>query len=144
MSENYKSKPEMYHELSCYSSSHGDPEFIHQYVVDAFALETADDETKNIRVAFALIGLYLHVERNFTGKEVQNAHIKLGKQRKTWPRFVLPLNRGDISIKNVMECPEGLKRDMAIEKWCLSLWNAYLSCHEAVKELVQHELWRDK
>jgi hypothetical protein len=143
MTKNNKSKVEMFQELSCYSSSHTDPEFIHQYIVDAFALEIADEDTKNIKVAFALIGLYLHVEKNFTGKEIQNAHIKLGKKRKTWPRFVLPLKRGDISIKNVMDCPEGLKRDKAIEDWCLSVWNSYSSCHEAVRNLVQDELYRE-
>lgn len=134
----------MFHELSCYSSSHADPKFIHQHVVDAFALETADEETKNIKVVFALIGLFLHVEKNFTGKEVQNAHIKLGKPNKAWPKLVLPINRGDISIKNVMECPEGLKRDMAIEKWCISIWDSYSHCHESVEKLVQENLWRGK
>ncbi|MTK13864.1 MAG: hypothetical protein F8N39_17915 [Clostridiaceae bacterium] len=144
MSENYSSKLEMFHELSCYSSSHSDPKFIHQHVVDAFALETADEETKNIKVVFALIGLFLHVEKNFTGKEVQNAHIQLGKRNKNWPKLVLPINRGDISIKNVMECPEGLKRDMAIEKLCISIWDSYSHCHEYVEKLVQENLWRGK
>lgn len=134
----------MFHELSCYTSSHRDPEFIHQYAVDAFALETADEESKNIKVAFALIGLYLHIEKNFTGKEVQNAHVTLGKKRKNWPKFVLPVKRGVIGIKNVMTCPEGFNRDRAIEDWCLSVWLAYSHCHEDVRKLVREELWDNK
>jgi hypothetical protein len=46
--------------------------------------------TKPITIIFALIGLYLHLEKNFTGKEVQFAHMKLVKHRKNWPNFKLP------------------------------------------------------
>jgi hypothetical protein len=144
MSENSRSKLDMFLELSCYTSSHGDPEFIHQYVVDAFALEYADENTKNIKVAFALIGLYLHIEKNFTGKEVQNAHVKLGKKRKNWPKFSLPAHRGEFGIKNVIACPNGFKRDMAIEEWCLSVWLAYSCSHEDVRKLVREELWENR
>lgn len=139
-----RSKLEMFHELSCYTASLRDPEFIHQYAVDAFTLETVDEEDKTIKVAFALIGLYLHIEKNFTGKEVQNVHVVLGKRGKKWPKFVLPVKRGNISVKNVMACPEGFKRNTAIEEWCLSVWSAYSHCHEDVKKLVREELWDKK
>jgi hypothetical protein len=49
-----------YDELCCYTLSHRDTSFIHQHVVDAFAAQTADERTKLIGLAFALIGLYLH------------------------------------------------------------------------------------
>ena len=144
MSEDRRSKLDMFHELSCYTSSIKDSKFIHQHAVDAFALESADEETKNIKVAFALIGLYLHIEKNFTGKEVQNAHVKLGKRRKKWPKFILPVQRGDIGVNNVMASPEGFKRNMAIEDWCLSVWLAYSHCHEDVRKLVRKELWKNR
>ena len=144
MSENCRTKLDMFHELSCYTTSYRDPEFIHQYAVDAFALETANEKTKAIKVTFALIGLYLHIEKNFTGKEVQNAHVTLGKRRKTWPKFILPEKRGAIGVKNVMDCPEGSKRNRVIEDWCLSVWLAYSNCHEDVKKLVREELWDNK
>lgn len=143
MSENHRSKMDMFHELICYTSAQKDPEFIHQYVVDAFALEYADEETKNIKVTFALIGVYLHIEKNFTGKQVQNAHVKLGKNRRNWPKFVLPLERGNISVSNVITCPEGFKRDRIIYEWCESIWQAYSHCHEEVRNLVRDELWKD-
>jgi hypothetical protein len=85
-----KSAQETFNELSCYTITHSDPLFIHQYAVDAFAAQNADKNTKPITITFALIGLYLHIEKNYTGKEVQNAHIKLGKHRKSWPKFNLP------------------------------------------------------
>jgi Family of unknown function (DUF5946) len=65
---------ERYYELSYYTLGHKDPGFIHQHIVDAFAAQTANQNTKPIKVAFALIGLYLYLEKDYTGKEVQLAH----------------------------------------------------------------------
>ena len=139
-----KPQQEMFHELCYYTIAHSDSSFIHQYAVDAFAAQNADKNTKPITLAFALIGLYLHIEKNFSGKEVQNAHIKLGKYRKQWPKFNLPKYRGDVTISDVLATPPGSKRDEAIIRWCASVWEAYSKCHEKVADLVQTELWEKK
>jgi uncharacterized protein DUF5946 len=60
--------------LSAYTLTHSDPAFIHQHVVDAFAAQSADDTTKPITLTFALVGLYLHVEKGRTGRRVQLVH----------------------------------------------------------------------
>jgi len=65
---------EAYDALCAYTLTRGDAAFIHQHVVDAFAAQSADEATKPITLTFALVGLYLHVERQFTGREVQRAH----------------------------------------------------------------------
>ena len=62
---------DLYHELSCYTSAHPDPSFIHQHIVDAYTAQHANETTKLIALVFALIGLYLHVEKNFTGRQVR-------------------------------------------------------------------------
>jgi hypothetical protein len=43
---NEKSEQEAFYELCYYTIAHFDPIFIHQYVVDAFAAQTADKKTK--------------------------------------------------------------------------------------------------
>jgi len=58
-----------YDEVYVYSMSR--PGFILQHVVDAFGVQTANAESKPIRVVFGLIGLYLHVEKQFSGHEAQ-------------------------------------------------------------------------
>ncbi len=60
-----------YNELSYYTLALRDPAFIHQHIVDAFAAQTADEHTRPIKLTFALAGLYLHVEKGFTGRQVQ-------------------------------------------------------------------------
>ena len=75
---------DLYHELSYYTLAHRDPSFIHQHIVDAYTAQHANETTKPIAVVFALIGLYLHIEKNFTGRQVQRFHMKLAKVRRRW------------------------------------------------------------
>jgi hypothetical protein len=79
------SEQQAYEELQCYTLGHGGPGFIRQHVVDAWAAQHADEQTKPIGLTFALVGLYLHVERGFSGRQVQRVHMKLGQRRRTWP-----------------------------------------------------------
>src|SRR5690348_4591092 len=64
---------EAYHELACYTLVHSDPAFIHQFIVDAYAAQHANAHSKPISVAFALAGLYLHLERGYSGRQVRTA-----------------------------------------------------------------------
>jgi Family of unknown function (DUF5946) len=136
-----KTEQEQYDLLAYYTLDHPDPSFIHQHIVDAFAAQTADENTKPIRTTFALIGLYLFLEKGFSGKEVQSAHVQLAKKRKQWPEFDLPQQRGGINVSDVLETPPGAERDEMIRKWCASVWEAYGASHKEVADLVQKELW---
>ncbi|MBS0260346.1 MAG: hypothetical protein JSS02_00205 [Planctomycetes bacterium] len=128
---------EAYHELCCYTLSHWHPSFIHQHVVDAFAVQHADRQTKPIALTFGLIGLYLHVERGFTGRNVQRVHMDLGKQKHTWPDFELPDDRGDMTALHVLAAPPGPDRDRAIDEWCESVWEAFQMNRERVVQLLR-------
>jgi uncharacterized protein DUF5946 len=118
---------EGYEELAAYTLGRGDPAFIHQHVVDASAIQTATDETKPIRVAQALVGLYLHVVHGLTGRQVQRVHKLLADRRPAWPTFALPDDRGSMSASQVLAQPPGDARDRAIEAWATSTWEA---CHD--------------
>lgn len=123
--------------LAAYTLTHGDPRFIHQHVVDAFAAQHATTETRPIAVAFALIGLYLHVVRGLSGRQVQRAHMVLAKRSRHWPTFPLPEHRGAITAVDVMAAPDGLERDRAIDAWCGSVWDAYRDVAPAVVVLAR-------
>jgi hypothetical protein len=128
---------EAYHSLLAYTLTHGDAAFIHQHVVDAYAVQHADARSKPIGVAFALIGLYLHVERRYTGREVQQAHMVLAQHRRQWPTFALPVTRGAMTARDVMAAPEGVERDAAIHAWCASTWTACNATRDQVTGLLQ-------
>jgi hypothetical protein len=128
---------EAFHELTAYTLTHGGREFIHQYVVDAYGAQHATASGKPIRLAFALIGLFLHVERVFDGRQVQRVHKTLGDRTHRWPVFALPDQRGTMTAIDVMAAPEGSVRDQAIEAWCRSVWTSYAASRPAVETLLR-------
>ncbi|GAC1395188.1 MAG: hypothetical protein NVSMB68_12230 [Thermoanaerobaculia bacterium] len=103
-------------------------------MVDAFAAQTANDRTKPITLTFALIGLYLHVEKNLSGKQVQRAHMQLARKKKAWPHLTLPRQRGSITVTDVMAAPPGPLRDRLIHDWSASVWSAFAENREALTD----------
>jgi len=130
------SDDDLYQELCCYTLAHGHPSFIHQHVVDAFTAQQATAATKPIALTFSLVGLYLHVEKHRTGRQVQRAHMALAKRKQPWPSFTLPAARGTITVAEVMAAPAGPARDAAIHALCASVWEAYREHGPAVAELL--------
>jgi hypothetical protein len=53
-----------------------------------------------------------------------------------WPTFPLPETRVSVSAADVMAAPEGVERDQAIHAWCVSVWQAFRECHQAVADLL--------
>jgi len=130
------SNRDAYHELCGYTLTHGHPSFIHQHVVDAFAAQEADEHTKPIGLTFALVGLYLHVEKGLSGRQVQLAHMKMAKQKRQWPAISLPSERGTITAADVLKVGPGIERDKAIDTWCASVWDAFRGNREVVVRLL--------
>jgi hypothetical protein len=132
---------EQYNELLYYTLGHPDiGYFIHQHVVDAYTAQTADNNTKPIAIIFALVGLYLFIEKNYSGRKVQNAHMLMARNKKLWPEIKLPEQRGNITIENVLLASPGQERDSMIKSWCVSVWQAYENSHDIIASLVKTEL----
>lgn len=131
------SELDAYHELSAYTLGHGGLSFIHQHVVDAWAAQHADEGTKPIGLTFALVGLYLHLEKGFSGRQVQRAHMQMGREKRQWPGFILPAQRGAVTAIDVIAAPEGPERDKAIDEWCRSVWEAFFANRPAVDALLR-------
>ncbi len=135
------SEQDAYHELCAYTLAHAleDPSFIHQQVVDAYAAQRAAGESKPIAVTFALVGLYLHVERGFSGRQVQLAHMRLAREKRQWPTFLLPgaEARGSITALDVVAAAPGAARDRAIDAWCASVWQAFAEGRQKVVDIVR-------
>ena len=126
-----------YDELYVYTM--GRPRFILQHVVDAFGAQTASEHSKPIGVVFALVGLYLHVEKHFDGHQVQRAHKLLGDRKRDWPIVHLPFptDRGTMTAADVLAAPAGAERDQAIDDWCQSVWTAFSSNRQIIIDLLR-------
>lgn len=115
----------------------GRPGFILQHVVDAFAVQTANQDTKPISVVFGLVGLYLHVEKQFSGRQVQEVHMKLGQRKREWPKINFPKDRGSMTVVDVLAMPSGPERDKAIDNWCQSVWISFGSNRPTIATLLR-------
>lgn len=135
-----KTPQDLFNELSYYTLAQDRSYFIHQHAVDAFAAQTADENTKPIKITFALIGLYLFLERGFTGKQVQQAHVKMSQNKKQWPSIALPIQRGEITVEDVLKASPGEPRDILFREWCESVWKQYHAWHQAIADLAKTEL----
>ena len=123
-------------ELSYYTLAHGDPRFIHQHLVDGYGAQHLRQSKSTIGAAFALAGLYLAVERGFTGREVQQMHILMARNAKQWPRFEQPVNVGPLTVADVAAVDPGPDRDEKLMQWCASVWNAWSPEHGRVRGMV--------
>ena len=130
----------LFRELSFYTLDHPDPAFLHQNSVDAFTAQHADAGTRPIAVAFALIGLYLHLEKNFTGRQVQLAHTRMARRRKQWPRFPLPTQPTSITVAGVLAAAPGPARDAMISAWCATVWGVWQPSRPQISALAKSEL----
>ncbi len=133
-------KERFFEELFFYTLSHHDGDFfIHQLAVDAYTAQTVDKDTKRISIVFALVGLYLFVERGYTGREIQKAHMALAKYKDKLPEVFIPDKRGDITVEDVLA--EKNNRDEMIKEWCKSVWNAYKVDWEIIRKFCEECLF---
>ena len=121
-------------QMSAYTLTHGGAEFIHQHLVDAWAVQHAAPSKSNIGLAFGLIGLYLAVEKSFTGRQVQLAHMQLGKTKRIWPWFDPmpdpPRGFPRMTIADVARAEAGPARDQAIREWAAAVWESCGRAHD--------------
>lgn len=128
---------DLFYELTYYTLAHPDQiYFIHQHVVDAYTAQHADENTKPIGITFALAGLYLFLEKGYSGRQVQQAHVKMAQHKQAWPAFRFPKQKGKTTIQTVLAATPGDERDATIKKWCASVWQAYNENHDTVRALV--------
>lgn len=125
-----------YHELYTYAMTRGRERFLVQHVADAQTAQTATAATKPIGLVFALVGLYLHVERGASGLEVQRVHMQMAKHKRAWPTLPLPLERGALTAVDVLAAPAGEARDAAIDAWCAEVWRAFAAVRAAIVALA--------
>jgi hypothetical protein len=136
-----KQDTDLFNELSYYTLEHPDKRyFIHQHIVDAYSAQKADNNIKPVSIVFSLAGLYLYLVKNYSGREVQLAHMRLVKSKKVLPLINLPETRGEITLLEVLTARPGNERDKMIRDWCYSVWMAYQDSHESIATFVAKEL----
>ena len=134
------SNQELFDELSFYTLAHGDPAFIHENSADAYRAQHVDETTKPMTAVFAVMGLYLYLEKNFTGREVQLAHMRMARQRRKWPMLALPDRTARITVADVVAAEPGPIRDAMIRDWCAAVWETWQGSRAQIASLAKTEL----
>lgn len=124
-------------DLSFWTLARRDAQFVHQYAVDAYAAQHARVSGPTISAAFPLVGLYLAVEKGWSGRQVQRTHQLLATRAKEWPRFLPPADLGTMTVLDVVGCARGPDRGQALLRWCASVWDAWKADHERVRLVVE-------
>ena len=133
-----QSEENLYHELALYTLELRDPEFIHQHIVDAYAVQHAGPDSKPIAIAFGLIGLYLYLEKGFTGRQVQRAHMQLARKSKRWIAPPMPRQRlARIGVADVLAAEPGSERDAMIRSWCEAVWRDWQHTRPEIAALAR-------
>jgi hypothetical protein len=127
---------QLFSDLSCYTVAKQDAGFIHQHAVDAYAAQHAGGKTRNITVAFGLIGLYLALERGYTGKQVQRAHQQIARVQKDWPRLEPPARPACLTVMDVLSVPDGPGKDAVIRQWMTEVWASWVERQAWVREIT--------
>lgn len=128
---------DLFHELSAYTMSTGDERFIHQHVVDAYAVQHAAENPKPIATTAGLIGLYLFAKKGWSGRQAQRAHMELGNRMKEWPALAPPKESAAFDVGRVLAAAEGEPRDRAIEEWARAVWESWKHAHGRIEELME-------
>jgi hypothetical protein len=118
----------------------------HQTCVDAFTAQHVGPKTAPLTVAFALNGLYLVLERGFSGIQVREAHGYLTNTVDSWERRSLPRSVGSMTAFDVALAADPADHAVLVERWGRSVWDAWAHVHEAVAELTDRQLagWRPR
>lgn len=127
----------LYHELSAYLLMNPDITFRTQHAVDAYGAQHSGKLVKDIRTAFSLIGLYLALECEYSGRQVQKAHMELGQRNIQWPSFTLPSCTYSLSVVDVLAVEEGINRHEMLIKWAEDVWNTWDHYHEWTRNICQ-------
>lgn len=128
---------EKYNELSIYTLSLNNKEFIHQHIVDAFTAQNADGNIKNITLFFAVIGLYLYIEKGFNGKEIQDLHTKIANSKKELPKLKIPKEKASITVSEVLEARPGIERNEKIKEWSRSVWKIFKNQKDIIENFLK-------
>ncbi len=128
---------QLFWELTAFTLSLQDDDFIHQITVDTYAAQHTGPNMKPITLAFALIGLYLAFEKGHSGKEVQQAHMELAQKHQEWPKFPPPAGKSEITVQNVLQNVTRVSYKQPIYEWGRSVWALWTPEHHNVAALIK-------
>jgi hypothetical protein len=108
----------------------------HQLTVDAYGAQHSGPPTSRIYVVYSLVGLYLALERGWSGADVRALHQRMGHPDASWPPFRRPLVTAVLTIADVAVAGARLGsvegHAALVERWARSVWSSWADQHAVV------------
>jgi Family of unknown function (DUF5946) len=127
-----------FHTLAGMHFDEADPGFIHQIAVDCYGAQHVGGMAKPVTAAFSLIGLCLHLEHGFSGRQVQAAHMALARTRNPWRLLAAPTTHYAVTVDSVLACEAAAARAQQIEAWAHSTWDAWRDEQMWVRRMIHN------
>jgi hypothetical protein len=111
-----------------------------QLAVDSYGAQHAGAPTSVIRVAYALAGLHLALDRGLDGPAVRSIHQRMGCPQPWWPAFEPPQAPAGTTVRDVLEAGAGSGSPQghveAVRRWAGSVWRSWEPRQADVADLV--------
>ena len=114
----------------------------HQTCVDAYAAQHVGPRMRPMTVCFALNGLYLVLERGWSGIEARAAHGHLARivPREDWRFFEPPDEGGPLTVLDVALASDPETQAVGVEAWGRSVWATWRHVHDEVRAMTERQL----
>lgn len=92
--------------------------------------------SRPISTVFGLIGLHLALEKGYTGRQVQLAHMKIAKRRKDWPRLEPSSPGAELTVVSVLQATTDAEKERMLMSWAASVWKSWEHQHAWIREIT--------
>ena len=113
----------------------------HQLLVDTYGAQHVGEGTPRIGPAFALIGLYLALERGWDGLAVRDAHRALARAHRDWPSFLpAPRFQDGLTVADLTLAGSPEAHVEVLRAWAGEVWAGWADRQESVRALTAARL----
>jgi Family of unknown function (DUF5946) len=113
----------------------------HQLLVDTYTAQHVGPNAAAITGAFALVGLYLALERGWSGLEVRDAHQALANRYRDWPRFAGAARaQAAVTVEDLALAATTSQYAETLHRWARAVWASWRDEHGLVRALVGERL----
>jgi hypothetical protein len=126
-----------FHTLAGIHFDEADASFKHQIAIDCYGAQHIGGPSKPVTAVYALVGLCLHVERGFSGRQIQAAHMLLARTRSNWPTLSAPATHYRVTVDMVVAAGCASSRAQQLEAWAVCTWEAWRNEQQWVRNIIR-------
>jgi hypothetical protein len=113
---------------------------IHQFTVNAYAVQHAGAQHPDKSVDIHLFGLYLALEKGIRSPYIPPLLQRLVTAIDVWPHYQPPTERSALTVFDVAFCDSTEDHIRVTREWARTVWETWSQYHSEVARLMSHHL----